>query len=118
MNGSNSFPKRKIFCSLSIMAGNAIQISGVVAACLALATIARALGAPEADRVPDRAEPDYRAYFLKTLDGWLAQRAFANAGRPVAQGRFHPVAEAAACQVPASIFGLPGTVFLPKTVNH
>ena len=37
MNGSNSFPKRKIFCSLSIMAGNAIQISGVVAACLALA---------------------------------------------------------------------------------
>jgi hypothetical protein len=73
----------------------------LLAACLALATIARALGAPEADRVSDCAEPDYTAYVLKTLDGWLAQRAFANAGRLVAQGRFHPVAEAAACQVRA-----------------
>ena len=37
MNTSNVSPKRKIFGRLSIMVGNAMQISGVVAACLALA---------------------------------------------------------------------------------
>jgi len=36
MNGSDLSPGRKIFGRLSIMAGNAMQISGVVAACLAL----------------------------------------------------------------------------------
>ena len=37
MNGSNSPPRRKIFGRLSITAGTALQISGIVAACLALA---------------------------------------------------------------------------------
>ena len=37
MNGSNLSPRRKIFGRLSIVVGNAIQISGVVAAYLALA---------------------------------------------------------------------------------
>src|SRR5216684_18738 len=36
MNGSNLSPRRKIFGRLSIVVGNAIQISGVVAAYLAL----------------------------------------------------------------------------------
>ena len=36
-NGSDLSPRRKIFASLSITAGNALQISGIVAACLALA---------------------------------------------------------------------------------
>ncbi len=37
MNGSDLSPRRKIFGRLSITAGNALQISGIVAACLALA---------------------------------------------------------------------------------
>jgi hypothetical protein len=37
MNGSDLSPKRKIFGRLSIMVGNAMQISGLVAAYLALA---------------------------------------------------------------------------------
>jgi len=37
MNGSNLSPRRKIFGRLSILVGNAVQISGVVAACLAFA---------------------------------------------------------------------------------
>jgi hypothetical protein len=36
-NGSDLSPRRKIFGRLSITAGNALQISGIVAACLALA---------------------------------------------------------------------------------
>ena len=36
MNGSGLPPRRKIFCRVSIVAGNAIQISGIAAACLAL----------------------------------------------------------------------------------
>jgi hypothetical protein len=35
-NGSDLSPRRKIFGRLSITAGNALQISGIVAACLAL----------------------------------------------------------------------------------
>jgi hypothetical protein len=37
MNSSNSFPQRKIFSRLSIVAGNALQITGLAAACVALA---------------------------------------------------------------------------------
>ena len=37
MNGSNLSPRRKVFGRLSIVVGNAMQISGVVAAYLALA---------------------------------------------------------------------------------
>jgi len=37
VNGSDLSPRRKIFGRLSITAGNALQISGIVAACLALA---------------------------------------------------------------------------------
>ncbi len=37
MTGSGLSPRRKIFGRLSIMVGNAMQISGIVAACLALA---------------------------------------------------------------------------------
>ncbi len=36
-NGSDLSPRRKIFGRFSITAGNALQISGIVAACLALA---------------------------------------------------------------------------------
>jgi len=37
VNGSDLSPRRKIFGRLSIMVGNAVQISGLAAACLALA---------------------------------------------------------------------------------
>jgi hypothetical protein len=37
MNASNSFPQRKIFSRISIVAGNALQITGLAAACAALA---------------------------------------------------------------------------------
>src|SRR6266849_2000231 len=37
MNASNSLPQRKIFCRLSIVTGNTLQIAGVAAACVALA---------------------------------------------------------------------------------
>jgi hypothetical protein len=37
MNSSNSFPQRKIFSRLSIVAGNALQITGLAAAFAALA---------------------------------------------------------------------------------
>src|SRR6267378_5471432 len=37
MNTSNSPPQRKIFTRLSILAGNALQIAGLAAACVALA---------------------------------------------------------------------------------
>jgi hypothetical protein len=37
MDGSNSFPRRRIFSRLSIVAGNALQITGILAACLAVA---------------------------------------------------------------------------------
>jgi len=37
MNASTSLPKRKIFGRLSIVAGNAIQVIGTAAACIALA---------------------------------------------------------------------------------
>src|SRR4030081_3634844 len=36
MHGSNSFLRRKIFCRLSIIAGNSVQIAGLVGAYLAL----------------------------------------------------------------------------------
>jgi hypothetical protein len=38
MNGSNLSPRRKIFCRLSIRVGNSVQLAGLVAAYLALAT--------------------------------------------------------------------------------
>src|ERR1700739_133212 len=38
MNESGSSPRRKIFGRLSILTGNAVQIAGMAAACLALAT--------------------------------------------------------------------------------
>lgn len=38
MNGSGLAAKRKIFCRVSILSGNAIQIAGIVAACAALGT--------------------------------------------------------------------------------
>src|SRR5258708_21108035 len=47
------------------------------------------------------AGPEYRSYVLETLDGWLRADGFANPGRHLARGNFHPVAEAAACQVRA-----------------
>ncbi len=37
MNGSHLLPRRKIFGRLSIIAGNTVQIAGLVAACLAIA---------------------------------------------------------------------------------
>jgi hypothetical protein len=37
MNASNSFPQRKIFSRISIVAGNTVQIAGIAAACAALA---------------------------------------------------------------------------------
>jgi hypothetical protein len=37
MNNSNLLPKRRVFGRLSILAGNALQIAGIAAACLALA---------------------------------------------------------------------------------
>jgi hypothetical protein len=37
MNGSDLSPRRKIFCRLSIIIGNSVQIAGLVIACLALA---------------------------------------------------------------------------------
>jgi hypothetical protein len=47
------------------------------------------------------AAPEYRNYCLKTLVGWLTDGAFTNPGRLLARGNYHPVAEAAACQVRA-----------------
>jgi len=38
MNNSNLLPKRGVFARLSILAGNTLQIAGIAAACLALAT--------------------------------------------------------------------------------
>jgi len=43
MNGSHFVPKRKIFCRLSIVVGNSVQIAGLVVAYLALAA-ARSAG--------------------------------------------------------------------------
>ena len=37
MNASTSFPQRKIFSRLSIIAGNTLQLAGIIAACAALA---------------------------------------------------------------------------------
>src|ERR1700728_4324460 len=75
--------------------------SFLLAVCLAVAAAARAGVAPDVERAPGLVEPDYKAYVLNTLDGWLDQGAFADAGPLVALGSFHPVAEAAACQVRA-----------------
>src|SRR5882724_1671229 len=38
MNNLNLLPKRGVFARLSILAGNTLQIAGIAAACLALAT--------------------------------------------------------------------------------
>src|ERR1700738_3766334 len=48
MNSSNSFPQRKIFSRLSIVAGNTLQIAGLAAACAALALARSAHSKPAA----------------------------------------------------------------------
>ncbi len=48
MHASNSSPRQNIFGRLSITAGNAIQIAGIVAACIALALARSAYSKPAA----------------------------------------------------------------------
>jgi hypothetical protein len=48
MNTSNSLPERKIFSRLSIIAGNTLQIAGLVAACVMLALARSAHSKPAA----------------------------------------------------------------------
>jgi hypothetical protein len=48
MNASNSFPQRKIFSRISIVAGNTVQIAGIAAACAALALARSAHSKPAA----------------------------------------------------------------------
>ena len=57
MNNSNLLPKRRVFGRLSILAGNALQIAGIAAAYLALATA--------------RSAPSKSAAILAMIAAWV-----------------------------------------------
>jgi hypothetical protein len=73
VNGSHSSPRRKIFGRLSIITGNAVQIAGLIGACLALAA-ARSAGST-ASAVVDMAVGWVLLYFCcHGIAHWIAGR--------------------------------------------
>jgi hypothetical protein len=73
MNASNSFPRRKIFSRISIVAGNALQITGLAAACVALA-LARSTHSKPAALVAILAAWTLLYFFCHGIAHWAVGR--------------------------------------------
>src|ERR1700716_1984177 len=73
MNSSNSFPQRKIFSRLSIVAGNTLQIAGLVAACAALA-LARSPASKPGAIIPMIAAWTLLYFFCHGIAHWAVGR--------------------------------------------
>src|SRR6267143_2307862 len=73
MNTSNSPPQRKIFTRLSILAGNALQIAGLAAACVAL-PLARSAQSKTAASVTMIASWTLLYFFCHGIAHWAVGR--------------------------------------------